>query len=63
MEEYDIYFSYFPVEKQDEMAKAKGISREEYLKKLAEYEEYLANETEEQFEEILKAMPPSTLNL
>lgn len=46
-----------PMEAQIKLAEYDGMTREEYIKHL----EYLANETMEQFEARLKAMPPSKL--
>jgi hypothetical protein len=59
MEEFDSYFENYSVEKQASLAKLEGISRDEYLVRLKEYEDYLANETVEQFEERMQNTPKS----
>lgn len=54
MEEFDSYYLYYSEEKQNQLAQLKGLSRDEYFAGLKAYEDYLANETEEQFEERMK---------
>lgn len=57
MEEFDTYYLYYSIEQQNALAERKGITRDEYITRLKDYEDYLENETVEQFEARLAATP------
>jgi hypothetical protein len=57
MEEFESYYPYFSIAEQNRLAEIKGITRDEYMVRLKAYEDYLENETVEQFEARLAATP------